>query len=431
VRNDPERLRFEITASDGAARTGRLLTVHGPVLTPAFIPLATRGSVRSLASADVSALGYEMVLGNTFHLMLSPGPERIAALGGLHRFMGWERAIITDSGGFQVFSLSHGGVADEIKGRKRDASGKATVLEISERGVRFRSYVDGSERLMGPEESMSVQAALGSDIALAFDECTPYHADREYTARSTERTHRWLDRCVEWHDRNGSPRQALFGIVQGGIHEDLRRESAEAVSAAAVDGLSIGGTLGRSKPEMYGVVDLTLPHLPADAPKHLLGIGEPDDLVEGIGRGIDVFDCAVPTRLARHGMALAPLPESRFRFDVGGAAHALADGPLVDGCPCPACAAHSRAYLHYLVRTRELTAVRLLCLHNLAYLELLVDGARRAIGAGRFVRYRDSVLGGEAPWDAVALEAQSQAAALGDSSDPSRSSHRRPVPGSG
>ena len=402
MRFDPARLSFEIEARDGAARTGRLLTVHGPVSTPAFIPLATRGSVRSLASADVAALGYGMVLGNTFHLMLTPGPERIAALGGLHRFMGWERAIITDSGGFQVFTLAHGSVADEIKGRKRDASGKAAVLEISERGVRFRSYVDGSEQFMGPEESMSVQAALGSDIALAFDECTPYHADREYTARSTERTHRWLERCVEWHGPNGPPTQALFGIVQGGVHEDLRRESAESVSAAAVDGISIGGTMGREKPEMYGVLDLTLPHLPTDAPKHLLGIGEPDDLLEGIARGIDVFDCAVPTRLARHGMALAPLPESRFRFDVSAAAHALADAPLVDGCPCSTCAAHSRAYLHYLARARELTAVRLLCVHNLAYLELLVDGARRAIGAGRFDAYRESVLGGAAPWAAAA-----------------------------
>jgi queuine tRNA-ribosyltransferase len=402
VRDDPQRLRFEITARDGAARAGRLLTVHGPVATPAFIPLATQATVRSLAAADVAGLGYEMVLGNTFHLMLSPGPDRIAELGGLHRFMGWERAIISDSGGFQVFSLAHGGVADEIKGRKRDASGEGAVLEISERGVRFRSYVDGAERFMGPEESMSVQAGLGSDIALAFDECTPYHADRSYTARSTERTHRWLERCVSWHERHGPPRQALFGIVQGGIHEDLRRESAEAVSAARVDGLSIGGTLGRSKPEMYGVLDLTLPHLPVDAPKHLLGIGEPDDLVAGIDRGIDLFDCAVPTRLARHGMALAPLPDARFRFDLGRAVHALSEEPLVEGCPCPACADHTRAYLHYLVRARELTGVRLLCLHNLAYLERLVAGARDAIAEGRYAAYRSALLDGAAPWDAAA-----------------------------
>jgi queuine tRNA-ribosyltransferase len=404
VRNAPERLRFEITARDGAARTGRLLTAHGPVATPAFIPLATQATVRSLAAVEVAALGYELVLGNTLHLLLSPGPERIAALGGLHRFMGWERAIITDSGGFQVFSLAHGGVADEIKGRKRDASGEGGVLEISERGVRFRSYVDGAERFMGPEESMSVQAALGSDIALAFDECTPYHADRDYTARSTERTHRWLQRCVDWHAREGPVAQAVFGIVQGGTYEDLRRESAEAVSAAPVDGLAIGGTLGRSKQEMYGVLDLTVPRLPVDAPKHLLGIGEPDDLVEGIARGIDVFDCAVPTRLARHGMALAPMPESRFRFDVARAAHALAEEPLVEGCPCPACTSHSRAYLHYLVRARELTGVRLLCLHNLAYLERLVAGAREAIAEGRYDGYRATVLGGAAPWNALRVD---------------------------
>jgi queuine tRNA-ribosyltransferase len=399
VRNDPERLTFEITARDGAARTGRLLTAHGPVATPAFIPLATQATVRSLTASDVATLGYELVLGNTFHLMLSPGAGRIAELGGLHRFMGWERAIITDSGGFQVFSLAHGGVADEIKGRKRDASGEGAVLEISERGVRFRSYVDGSERFMGPEESMAVQSALGSDIALAFDECTPYHAERDYTARSTERTHRWLERCVGWHEGHGPPEQALFGIVQGGVHEDLRRESAEAVAAASVDGLSVGGTLGRSKPEMYGVLDLTLPHLPVDAPKHLLGIGEPDDLVEGIGRGIDLFDCAVPTRLARHGMALAPLPKARFRFDVARAAHALSEEPLVEECPCVACTDHTRAYLHYLVRARELTGVRLLSMHNLAYLERLVAGARDAISEGRYEGYRAAVLAGAAPWE--------------------------------
>ena len=253
----------------------------------------------------MGALGYELILGNTFHLLISPGPERIAARGGLHRFMGWERALITDSGGFQVFSLAHGNVAEEVKGSGRPRSEQGAVLEIAEEGVRFRSYVDGSERFLSPEISMEVQAALGSDIALAFDECTPYKASREYTARSTDRTHRWLDRCLDWHEANGPSRQALFGIVQGGVHEDLRRDSALRVSDTAVDGLAIGGSLGRDKPEMRGVIDMTVPHLPADSPKHLLGIGEVDDLIAGIERGIDLFDCAVPTRLARHGVALA------------------------------------------------------------------------------------------------------------------------------
>src|ERR671931_757843 len=290
VRSDPERLRFEITARDGAARAGRLETGHGPVETPAFIPLATRGSVRSLTAAEVAGLGYELVLGNTFHLRLSPGPDRIAALGGLRRFMGWNGATITDSGGFQVFSLAHGTVADEIKGRRGRQAGTGMVLEIAERGVRFRSYLDGSEHFLGPEESMSTQAALDSDIALVFDECTPYHADREYTARSVERTHRWLDRCLAWHEREGPRRQAVFGIVQGGVHEDLRRASAERVSEAAVDGIAIGGTLGRDKEQMREVIEMALEHLPPEPPKHLLGVGEVDDFVAAVRGGVDVFD---------------------------------------------------------------------------------------------------------------------------------------------
>jgi queuine tRNA-ribosyltransferase len=399
VRRDAERLRFEITARDGPARAGRLDTAHGPVATPAFIPLATKATVRSLEAREVAELGYEMVLGNTYHLLLSPGPERIARLGGLHRFMGWERAIVTDSGGFQVFSLAHGTVADEIKGRRGQAAGKQHVLEISEQGVRFRSYLDGAEHMLSPERSMEVQARLGSDVALAFDECTPYHADRDYTARSTERTHRWLDRCLAWHAAEGPPRQAVFGIVQGGVHPDLRRESAERVAAAGVDGIAIGGTLGREKPEMYAVLDATLPHLPDEAPRHLLGIGEPDDLLEGIARGIELFDCAVPTRHARHGMALAPEPGERFRLNLRLAAMADDERPLVEGCPCPACGRHSRAYLHYLARDEEMTGVRLLALHNLTYCERLVSGAREAIAVGRFADYRDAVLGGAAPWD--------------------------------
>jgi len=399
VRSDPGRLEFKIDARDGAARAGRLRTAHGEVETPAFIPLATRGSVRSLDAADLDGLGYRMLLGNTFHLFLTPGAERIARLGGLHRFMGWDRAIISDSGGFQVFSLAHGSVADEIKGRRGSSGTSGSVLEISEQGVRFRSYLDGSERFLGPEESMSVQAALGSDIALAFDECTPFHADRDYTARSTERTHRWLERCLGWHEEKGPERQAVFGIVQGGVHEDLRRESAQTVAALGVDGIAIGGTLGEDKPQMYAVLDMTVAHLEPDAPKHLLGIGEPDDLVEGIARGIDLFDCAVPTRLARHGTALAPLPEGRFRLDLRKAALAEDDGPLVEGCPCPACSSHSRAYLHYLCRERELTGVRLLCLHNLAYLKALTAAAREAIRSTRFEAYRRAVSDGATPWD--------------------------------
>jgi queuine tRNA-ribosyltransferase len=401
VRHDSERLSFEIIARDGGARAGILRTAHGEIATPAFIPLATKGVVKSLAAHEVAELGFELVLGNTYHLMLSPGEDRIAKLGGLHEFMAWDRAIITDSGGFQVFSLAHGTVADEIKGRRGRTVGPSAVLEVSETGVRFRSYVDGSEHELSPERSMEVQAGLGSDIALTLDECTPFRADRDYTARSTERTHRWLERCLRWHDQSGPRRQAVFGIVQGGVYEDQRRESAEYITATDVDGLAIGGSLGRDKEEMLGVVAMTVPYLPEEAPKHLLGIGETDDLLRGIDAGIDVFDCSVPTRLARHGMALAPLPETRFRYNVRRSANALDELPLVEDCPCSTCTRYTRAYVHYLSKTEELTGVRLLTLHNIAFTRSVVTGARSAIESGTYASYRDAVLAGTAPWDAL------------------------------
>ena len=399
MRTDPNRLRFEIEARVGAARSAVLGTADGEVRTPAFIPLATRGTVRSLSSAEVAELGYEMVLGNAYHLLVSPGPERIASLGGLHRFMGWERSIITDSGGFQVFSLAHGSVADEVKGRGGSRESQGGVIEIAEQGVRFRSYLDGSELELSPERSMEVQAALGSDIALAFDECTPYSADRDYTARSTERTHRWLQRCLDWHTEHGPERQAVFGIVQGGTHEDLRRGSAQAVADAAVDGIAIGGTLGRDKEEMRSVLEMTLPRLP-EAPRHLLGIGEVDDILDGVARGVDLFDCAVPTRLARHGTALAPQPADRFRLNVRSSALAVDERPLVEGCPCPTCARYTRAYVHYLSRAEELTGVRLLTAHNLSYMADLMASIRAAIEAGRLAELSAAILSGTAPWEA-------------------------------
>ncbi|HEX3172659.1 MAG TPA: tRNA guanosine(34) transglycosylase Tgt [Solirubrobacterales bacterium] len=399
MRVEPERLRFEIEARDGAARAGMLHTAHGPVETPAFIPLATKATVRGLESSEVAQLGYGLILGNTYHLFVSPGPDRIAAAGGLHGFMGWERASITDSGGFQVFSLAHGGVADEVKGKGRPGGERGSVVSIGEEGVRFRSYKDGSSLFLSPEISMEVQAKLGSDIALAFDECTPYHADREYTARSMERTHRWLGRCLAWHGEHGPDRQAVFGIVQGGVHEDLRRESAEAVSEAGVDGIAIGGTLGRDKQEMRGVLGLTAPLLPEAAPKHLLGIGDVDDLLVGIALGLDVFDCAIPTRLARHGTALVPDPTNRFRLDLRKDWQGDRT-PIAQGCPCAACQHHDRDYLSYLSRAEELTAVRLLCLHNLTYLHQLMTHARTAVTAGTFASYSTAVLAGTAPWEA-------------------------------
>jgi queuine tRNA-ribosyltransferase len=400
MRVDEGRLRFDISARDGSARAGTIHTAHGPIETPAFIPLATKGTVRGLESNEVAGLGYELILGNTYHLFVSPGPDRIAAAGGLHGFMGWGRALITDSGGFQVFSLAHGGVANEVKGSGRSGGEHGSTVEITEEGARFRSYRDGSELFISPEVSMSVQAALGSDIALVFDECTPFHADRDYTARSTERTHRWLDRCLAWHGDNGPERQAVFGIVQGGVHEDLRRESAQRISEAGVDGIAIGGTLGRDKEEMRGVLAMTAPLLPEEAPKHLLGIGEVDDLLSGIALGLDVFDCAVPTRLARHGVAIVPDPERRFRLDLRKAGWEGSRDPIAAGCPCPACRHHDRDYLSYLSRAEELTAVRLICRHNLTYMRELTTHARSAIEAGTYSAYAAGVLAGKAPWEA-------------------------------
>jgi queuine tRNA-ribosyltransferase len=400
VRSDSARLEFEILARDGGARTGVLKTPHGPVETPAFVPLATKGSVRGLTSREVETLGYQMVLGNTFHLLAAPGPDLIAQAGGLHGFMNWDGAIITDSGGFQVFSLAHGGVADEIKGRRGEMPGSGAKVEITEEGVAFRSLSDGSEQFIGPEESMEIQAKLGSDIALVFDECTPFHADRDYTERSMERTNRWLDRCLAWHSEHGPAGQAVYGIVQGGVYEDLRRRSVEYIVDSGVDGVAIGGSLGKEKSQMYEVVGLTTAMLPAEAPCHLLGIGEVDDVLEAVSRGVDTLDCAVPTRLARHGTALAAEPESRFRLDLRRARYTTEDGPLVEGCPCEACTEHSRLYLAHLVRGEDLTAVKLLMVHNLTFMEQLGAGARRAIADGRYEEYKRAVLAGAAPWEA-------------------------------
>jgi queuine tRNA-ribosyltransferase len=385
------------------ARTGVLRLAHGEVSTPAFVPLATKAVVKTLEVREVAALGYEMVLGNTFHLFLPPGHELIARLGGLHRFQRWDRPIITDSGGFQVFSMGHGTVADEIKGRAaQSAGGRAgAIVSIAEEGVTFRSYLDGSEKFMAPEISMEVQAALGSDIALVFDECTPFHASRDYTARSTERTHRWLDRCLDWHAAHGPEDQLVYGIVQGGVEEDLRRWSAAEVdSREALGGIAIGGSLGEDKDQMFEVVGWTISSLGEARPRHLLGIGEVDDLVRGVELGVDTFDCAMPTRIGRHGMALVPDPGKRWRVDLAKARWREADEPILEGCPCSACAeGYSRAYVHYLLRAREQTAQRLLTIHNLAYLARLMAELRAAIDAGRLTEAAAAVRGGAAPWE--------------------------------
>ncbi len=379
-------MQFAIEHRDAGSRgrAGVLHLAHGDVRTPAFVPLATKGTVKTLLPAEVAALGYDIVLGNTFHLMLEPGPEVVAAHGGLHGFMGWPGPIVTDSGGFQVFSMGHGTVADEIKGRaSQGAEREGAILAIEEEGVRFRSYTDGAARFLSPEGSMEVQAALGSDIALAFDECTPFNVSRDYTAASTERTHRWLRRCLDWHAEAGPPGQAVYGIVQGGVHEDLRRASAQAVAASGCEGIAIGGSLGENKAQMHEVVGWATDELPEDRPRHLLGIGEIDDLIRGVELGIDTFDCAMPTRIARHGMALVPEPDARWRVNLLNGRFRDDLEPILAGCSCPACAGGmSRAYLRHLVRQRELTGLRLLTLHNLTFVAGVMERLRSAIAAG-------------------------------------------------
>jgi queuine tRNA-ribosyltransferase len=449
-------LSIEARDPSSRARAGTLHTARGGVCTPAFVPLATKATVKGLLAHEVAALGYEMVLGNTFHLLLNPGPELIERCGGLGPFMGWERPTITDSGGFQVFSMGHGTVADEIKARpsgsgsrhpgsgSRHPGGEAgAILAIEEEGVRFRSYVDGRERFLSPEGSMAVQAALHSDIALVFDECTPFHVDRSYTERSTERTHRWLERCLRWHAEHGpdlasgrgpaggvveggrggggvvvdgrgaggvvvdGPRgQLVYGIVQGGVYEDLRRASARAVAAAGCDGIAIGGSLGAVKEQMYEVVGYATRELGGEheaLPRHLLGIGEVDDLIAGVELGIDTFDCAMPTRLGRHGTALVPDPANRWRLDLVKSRWRDSQKPLLDGCPCPACAGGlSRAYLSYLARAGELTGMRLLTLHNLTFLARLMSELRGAILAGRLPEVAAALRAGAAPGETSA-----------------------------
>ena len=396
---------FTIRTRAGRARTGTLTLAHGTVQTPAFVPLATRGAVKALEPRDVQQLGYEMVLGNTFHLFLAPGPELVAEFGGLHEMMRWPRPIITDSGGFQVFSMGHGGVADEIKGRNRPGTGgrksNGSIVAIEERGVRFRSYLDGAERFMGPETSMAVQAALHSDIALVLDECTPFHATYDYTARSTERTHRWLERCLDWHEREGPRDQAVYGIVQGGTDHELRMTSTQTIAASRADGVAIGGSLGQDKSQMHEVVDWTtaeLDRVTPERPRHLLGIGDVDDLIACVEVGIDTFDCAMPTRLGRHGVAIVPEPEARWRTDLFKGRFRHSREPIMEDCPCPACAGgFTRGYLHYLLRAHELTGLRLVTLHNLAFIARLMSDLRAAIDGGHLSETAAALRAGASP----------------------------------
>lgn len=374
---------FDILARDGGsrARLGRLTTPHGPLMTPAFIFCATKAAIKAAGPAELKAANADIILANTYHLMLQPGAELVEKMGGLHRFMGWDGPMLTDSGGFQIFSLGHGSVADEIKG-KRNTARPDTLRKITEEGARFRSYIDGAYHLLTPESSIDIQRRLGADLIVVLDECTPYHVDRDYTALSMAMTHRWGDRSLAEFIRGHDGRQALYGIVQGGVYEDLRRESAEFVSSRPFFGYAVGGCLGGNKGEMYEVVGHAMRHLSPERPVHLLGIGDVPDIWTGVEMGIDSFDCVSPTRIARHGWALVRRADNH-RLNLRNARFREDSGPIEAECHCPACRGYSRAYIHHLLRAGEMFGLQLLTQHNIAFMTRLMATIRAALLAGR------------------------------------------------
>jgi queuine tRNA-ribosyltransferase len=358
-------MSFTVLATDGSARRGRLVTAHGVVETPVFMPVGTRGTVKGLGPDDLRATGASIVLGNTYHLFVKPGHELIRELGGLHRFMGWDGPILTDSGGFQVWSL-------------------AKLRKITEEGARFRSPVDGREHLLTPELAVEVQLALGADIAHPLDECLAYPASAEETARSLALTLRWARRSLDSHRRAGAGR-AMFGIVQGGTDERQRRRAVDETVALGFDGYAIGGmAVGEPKPMMYDLTELTAGLLPRARPRYLMGVGKPEDLVESVARGVDMFDCVLPTRNARNGQAFTaegPLTIKQARFTRD-------PEPLDATCGCYTCRTFSRAYLRHLFLAGELLVFRLLSLHNLHFFVGLAAAMRDAIARGEFASFR-------------------------------------------
>lgn len=354
IKNDPRT----------KARRGRVTTTHGTIETPVFMPVGTAATVKAMRPEEVKELGAEIILSNTYHLYLRPGHDIVREAGGLHKFMNWDKAILTDSGGFQVFSLGD-------------------LRKITEEGVQFRSHIDGSKHMLSPEKSIEVQTALGSDIMMAFDECAPYPADRSYVKDSLERTTRWLKRCKEaWADKE---HQALFGIMQGGMYKDLRKQSAEEIVELDLPGYAIGGlSVGEPKDLMCEILDDCVDHLPADKPRYLMGVGTPDYLFEGVERGVDMFDCVLPTRIARHGMAMT----SAGKVNIKNAQYERDFSPLDHQCDCYTCRNYSRAYLRHLFKCNEMLSSMLLSNHNLYFLVNLMKEIRKSIEEDRFLEYK-------------------------------------------
>lgn len=363
-------VRYELlqNCSHSAARLGRLHTPHGIVETPIFMPVGTLATVKTMSPEELKTIGSQIILSNTYHLFLRPGHEIVREAGGLHRFMHWDRPILTDSGGFQVFSLSK-------------------LRKITEEGVYFRSHLNGEKLFLSPEKAMEIQNALGSDIIMAFDECAPYPAERDYVRQSSELTVRWLKRCKQAHQR--PEEQALFGIVQGGMYKDLRQENAKAVVDLDLPGYAIGGlSVGETKELMYEILEFTVDQLPENKPRYLMGVGSPDALIRGVMLGVDMFDCVLPTRIARNGTAMT----SQGRIVVKNAKYARDFTPLDPACSCYTCQNYTRAYLRHLIKADETFGLRLISYHNLAFLLQLMQNIRQAIAAGDLPAFANSFL---------------------------------------
>ncbi|MDP3372326.1 MAG: tRNA guanosine(34) transglycosylase Tgt [Candidatus Paracaedibacteraceae bacterium] len=379
------KFTYNETTTD-RARLGRIETPHGIVETPAFIFCATKAAMKSVTSEQMREANTQIILSNTYHLMLQPGADAVAYHGGLQKFTGWRGPMLTDSGGFQIFSLGHGSIANEIKGRQQSGRPK-TLLRITEEGARFKSYIDGRTWMLTPEESINIQYKLGADMIVVLDECTPFHVEKSYTKDSMEMSHRWAKRCITKFDElNESKKQRLYGIIQGGVYEDLRAEACDFVNTHDFFGHAIGGSLGASKEQMYDVVNFTASKLDRARPIHLLGIGGIKDIFNGVRAGIDTFDCVHPTRLARHGGALVKpgsveghhkehvtLSNQRFRLD---------NEPIEPDCGCSTCKNYSRGYLHHVLRANEMIAHTLISIHNIYFMNKLLSDIRESLADG-------------------------------------------------
>lgn len=361
------------------ARLGILTTPHGVVETPAFIFCATKADIKTVPINAVKEAGTQIILSNTYHLMLQPGAEIVEKMGGLQKFTGWHGPMLTDSGGFQIFSLGHGSIAEEIKGKAQFKC--KSLLNISEEGALFKSYLNGQKCFLSPEKSIEVQGKLGADLIVVLDECTPFHVEKQYTELSMRRSHRWAIRSLKAFDKLPQQKQALYGIIQGGVYPDLRKESCDFVNHKDFFGHAIGGSLGAHKEQMYDIVSLTMEQLSSDRPVHLLGVGGIQDIFSGVKMGIDTFDCVHPTRLGRHGGALVK-KQQKEHINLLNARYREDNQPIEHDCPCITCKTYVRAYLHHLLKAKELLAQTLITIHNITFMNLLLQDIRKGIKNG-------------------------------------------------